>query len=108
MKVILRILEVAVVLVAIIIVIESIKNRPRPQVIHDDVDKSNYVMLDDSCCLHLPGCMSLKYSLENRVMVKYIDTTDVRKENIQWFCPVCIRTNEYKHIQAILRRNEDK
>ena len=81
--------------------------RPKKSQSTDKVGESRYLMIDDSCCIHLPGCYSL-IPIEKEAKIHYVDTSKVYKEDIDWFCPKCIKEKEFEHIQRILERNGRK
>lgn len=65
----------------------------------DKVLKSRYIMIDDSCCVHTPGCIIVRYKAN--VRVRYVDTVNVYKEDLEWFCPTCIGVREYEHLMRL-------
>lgn len=68
--------------------------------------ESRYVMIDDSCCAHIPKCPSIRFRYEGGARVKYMDTLDVSKDDFEWFCPICIGEEEYSHLKSIIDRND--
>lgn len=68
----------------------------------DGLSNSRYILIDDSSCVHLQNCPSIKVRYHQGARVRYVDTADVYKETLEWFCPICIKQKEYEHIQHLL------
>lgn len=104
MKMMLKIMATVVVFALIIMVIGNLLYKPKVKPVKDKVYASQYLMIDDSCRVHIPSCVMIKY--KENLKVRYVDTTDVYKEQIEWFCPTCIGVKEYDHIKRLMRKTK--
>ena len=106
----LNILAAIAIWVAIIVLNERCDDRKsqkeRDIKITDKIFNSRYILIDDSSCVHLPDCPTIRVRYHEGVRVKYIDTVDIRRENIEWFCPICIKEKEYEHIKRLMQKRK--
>jgi len=87
---------------------ESNSKKKTPVVVKDNVSNSRYIVVDDSCTAHLPECITLRIKYHGGARIKYIDTIDLYREYIEWFCPVCIKEKEFQHIQRLMNVKNKK
>lgn len=96
---------IAVVVILLVAVVAIAVRKPKKPVVEDRVSKSNYIIVDDSCCAHLTGCIMM-LPVDGVQRVHYIDTAQLHRSDFEWYCPKCIKEKEYAHIQAIIKRND--